>query len=304
VAIEAPPRLNVRAERMRLGDLKLLEVNARYMRHETFAALIANIRRDGALTQSPFAVKEPDGRYLVLSGNHRVKAAVEALGPDHEDTVLLTDEPLNDQQRLAIQLSHNALVGEDDPATLKRLYDALDTIDWREYSGLDDKSLALLAKVEVPQLSEPNLTFQPITLVFLPDEVPAAEAAWKEARALVSGHPTWLARMAEYDSFLDSLDTAGKAHDVKNIATALGLVLAVFNRHLPELQAGYLDDDLEPTRKGWAPLSSVVGTVDIPVAAAATIGKAIQQMIDRSEVTERNRWQALEYLAAEYLAGV
>ncbi len=58
--------------------LDLLSENARFMRHETFRRLVENVKRDGALSSLPFCWRKPDGRYLVLSGNHRVMAAREA----------------------------------------------------------------------------------------------------------------------------------------------------------------------------------------------------------------------------------
>lgn len=59
-------------------EIKLLNLNARYMRHEEFKQLVDNIRRDGQLTSTPFLCREPNGKYLCLSGNHRTKAAIEA----------------------------------------------------------------------------------------------------------------------------------------------------------------------------------------------------------------------------------
>jgi hypothetical protein len=70
--------------------IKLLDLNARYMRHETFARLVDNIRADGGLhgdtplawrlhddaTQQPILDAEGQPIYEVLSGNHRVKASV------------------------------------------------------------------------------------------------------------------------------------------------------------------------------------------------------------------------------------
>ena len=58
-------------------ELKLLKLNARYMRHEEYQRLVANIKRDGQLTSAPFACKDGD-KYLVLSGNHRTQAAIAA----------------------------------------------------------------------------------------------------------------------------------------------------------------------------------------------------------------------------------
>lgn len=58
--------------------LKLLEMNARFMRHEEFQRLVANVKKDGQLTSAPFAARNADGTYEVLSGNHRVQAAIAA----------------------------------------------------------------------------------------------------------------------------------------------------------------------------------------------------------------------------------
>ena len=59
-------------------QIKLLEVNARFMKAEEFRKLIENVKRDGCLTQLPFCCKNEKGELVVLSGNHRVQAAIEA----------------------------------------------------------------------------------------------------------------------------------------------------------------------------------------------------------------------------------
>ncbi|MFE7277922.1 hypothetical protein [Streptomyces sp. NPDC057623] len=45
---------------------------------------------------------------------------------------------------IAPQLSRNAIAGQDDPAILKELYDELESVEWRQCTGLDDKALDLL----------------------------------------------------------------------------------------------------------------------------------------------------------------
>ncbi len=163
------------------------------MPHEQFVRLVENLERDGALTSVPFAWKSR-GKYLVLSGNHRVKAAIEA-GIEHA-FVMLCDDPMPKDRRVALQLAHNAIAGEDDIATLKALYDGVEDIDWRVYAGLDDKTLELLDKVEPGSLSEANLDFQTVTLTFLPTEQARAEEAWEAARTELQGSTAaWLARL-------------------------------------------------------------------------------------------------------------
>jgi hypothetical protein len=293
--------MNTFMRRMRLADLELLELNARYMRHETFATLVENVKRDGALTSVPFAHLRPDGRYRVLSGNHRTKAALEA-GIEEAD-VMLTDDVLSEQECIAIQLSHNALTGEDDPTTLARLYELISDIDLRKYSGLDDKTLELMAEVSVASLSEANLSFQSIQVVFLPHELEEARKTWESAKAMLKGTSgAWLNRWAEYDGFLDTLQTVRESYGVNNTATALMVLLRLFERHAQELSAGW---EKEPEgRDRWVPLQTIIGTTRVPVSAAKVIRKAVEKMVNRGDVSRDAQWQVLEFLCAEYLAGL
>jgi hypothetical protein len=295
--------MQTRIERIRLGDLRLLEVNARYFRRETFATLIVNIARDGCLTSVPLAWREPGQEApLVLSGNHRVMAAIEALGADHVADVMVTDDPLTPAQRTAIALSHNAIAGEDDPATLKLLYEAIDDVDWRLYSGLDDKMLELLARIAPAPLQATAVEYLTCTLLLLPEERDRLEASLLAAEEQVqSSTSTYLGRLAEYDRVLDSLDLAGRASGIRNSATALAVVLDVFDAHLTDLSAAW-EPDVDRTR--WIPLATIFGTDEVPPAAARVIQRAIARMVEHDEVSDKARWQSIEFLCADYLAGV
>ncbi|TDB79626.1 hypothetical protein E1182_11980 [Micromonospora sp. KC721] len=276
------------------------------MRKETFDRLVGNVRRDGALTSTPLVWNDTaGGRMVVLSGNHRIMAAREA-GLTAVN-VIVVDQPLSRARQVALQLSHNAIEGEDDPATLKQLYEELDDVDWRAYSGLDDKQLDLLAQVDLEGLSEANLDFAAIQLAFLPHELDAARASFDEARKLVQADGRWLARYADYESTLDALATAHSAHNVGNVATALGLILAVFERHLGELRDGVWFDPETAEPIGSAnrlvPIETVVETRTMPADAAAVLARAVNKLVASGEVPADQRWRALELLAADYLAG-
>lgn len=284
------------------NELKLLEVNARRMTHEQYQRLVENIKRDGALTSVPFACLDDDGRYLVLSGNHRTRASRDA--GLTKIAVMVTDDPLDHQRRVAIQLSHNAIAGEDDPTILASLYDELEDVDWRAYAGLDDKALKLLEQVTIGSLSEANLDFTTISIVFLPNEAARVKAAFDVAKKELTAHEWWLARWAEYDQTLDALEVAGASFKIKNVATCLNLVLGIFERHITDLQGGYLDAEGEPLHEGWVPLSTIFGTDRVPAAAAAVLARAVAKMADHAIVTPDAKWRALELWAADALAGV
>lgn len=277
-------------------EIKLLEQNARYMKHEEFNRLVENVRRDGKLTSVPFCCKE-GGDYLCLSGNHRTRAAIEA--GLSEIVCLVTDDPLTEQQKIAIQLSHNAISGQDDPATLKSLYEKILDTDLKKYSGLDDKTLELLDKFDAFSISEANLKFQVLTMVFLPDDLVAAERIIGEAlERSKTADEIWLARFAEYDKWLDAQEIASSAYNVKNVATAVDLILRVFERNMIQLSEAWEDTEDD---KRWVPIESVIGRSKIPAESAKIIKKALDRMVGKEEITVKNLWQGLEYLCADYL---
>jgi len=287
--------VNTTVVKMDLRELELLALNARFLRHEVFTQLVENIRRDGALTSVPFAWLNPEtGKYLVLSGNHRVQAAIAA--GVYEGDVMITDDAISEQQRIAIQLSHNAIAGEDDPAILVQLYEKLDEVDWRAYSGLDDQVLALLEEVQIGSLTEPQLDWQSIEIIFLPEEADRVEKAFEDAKAMVSGDSVYAVRWSEYDRLLDGLSDTGAANDVRNQATALAALLTVYERHRLDLRDGYLDEEGDPKHSGFVPLVSVLGSDRVPAQVAANLNKAIETMVTRGEVDPDKRWEALAIL--------
>jgi len=145
--------------------LKLLPKNAHFMPERTFKQLCDNLRRDGVLTSAPLCA-EVDGETLVLSGNHRVKAAL-AVGLKTIPIILVESE-LSHERLVAIQLSHNALVGEDDPNILQELYASLSVLEQR-YSGLTDVDLGILTDPELKKLSVGMPEHDEVTIAFPPD---------------------------------------------------------------------------------------------------------------------------------------
>lgn len=215
--------------------LLILEDNARYMTHEQYSRLIGNIKRDGQLSSVPFVWKTPKNDLEVLSGNHRVRAAVDAgLKSIH---VMVAEGELTKDQRVAIQLSHNAMVGQDDQVALARLYSSIDDIDLRAYSGLDDGVLSLLADVEVKGISELNLEMRTLLFVFLPHEIEKVKALFDEAMALApSSDEMLLGERSDYDRLLDATANIEKLVGIRNRATALRLILSVFEKYKHELE--------------------------------------------------------------------
>ncbi|MBF0293477.1 MAG: hypothetical protein HQK86_15120 [Nitrospinae bacterium] len=116
-------------------SLKLLDKNARYMENYQYRQLLDNIKKDGHLASTPFCHLTEAREFIVLSGNHRVKAAIDA---GLESIIFLyRDDKISHSDKIAIQLSHNALVGRDDKQILSSLWAEIEDLEAKIYAGLD-----------------------------------------------------------------------------------------------------------------------------------------------------------------------
>jgi hypothetical protein len=170
-----------------------------------------------------------------LSGNHRIQAARDA--GLAEVLLLYTEQALGRAESLAIQLSHNALVGQDDLAILRELYDEIGDLALKGYSGLDDAAFGRMDPPALDPLSDARLEYRLVSIAFLPEEADRAEALFAQVVEKATGDATWVNRRAEYDRLLDALTAAKRTAGVKNTATAFGLLLDIAERHLDEVPA-------------------------------------------------------------------
>lgn len=147
------------------NDCSLLEKNARYMSKEMLERLSENIRQDGFLSQLPFAIKQENGKYLILSGNHRIKAAIRA----KQKRILILyglESDFDKNRRIAVQLSHNAIAGKDDLGILKELYLEIDDIYSKEYTGLIDEMLLRHEPVKLAEIAELDVPLHELRFTF------------------------------------------------------------------------------------------------------------------------------------------
>ena len=205
--------VQTRTVRVKLRDLRLLEKNARYMKDAQFQQLVENLRADGCLTSAPLIY---DGD--VLSGNHRVQAAIEA-GIEEADAIEITST-LTRKQRTAIQLSHNAIVGQDDPSMLHDLYAGLD-LSAKTYSGLTDDDFKGLLEIDTAGLSVGAVTYDELVFLFLPED----EAVFLEALAKVESVKKRPRRLAanykDFDRIFEAIIAVKEKHNIHNSAVAL-----------------------------------------------------------------------------------
>ena len=224
--------------RVRLADLKALDTNARYMTGAQFNSLVAYIKKDGCLTSLPL-VNRQGNQLMIVSGNHRVAAGIKA-GIEESDVIEVTTA-LTRQQFVALQLSHNAIVGKDDPNILKSLYEELD-FGWKEYSGLTDDAFKVedldtsVLRVEAPFYEELHVSFLPGEAAVFNDWLDKIGKSKAAGTRLVGDY-------ADFGRFFGTLLAVKRVSGVHNTAVALRLMAEMAGETIAAKEAAAAEAD-------------------------------------------------------------
>lgn len=111
------------------------EENANIMSESDFNVLCENIGTSG-LSSVPTCYKKDNGRYVMISGHHRLRAC-KRLGYKKLGILYAMETNLSKDEIIAIQLSHNSLHGEDDKWILKSLFAQIKNIDFKKFAHID-----------------------------------------------------------------------------------------------------------------------------------------------------------------------
>lgn len=279
------------------SQLAFLELNARFMTNTVFQNLVSNIRRDRQLASLPLLYQKEEDKYLVLSGNHRLQAAIAA--GEEIFMALYIDHELSESERVAIQLSHNSLEGQDDPAILRELWAKIEDIDLKSYAGLDDMALDEIPEVELPTIKVPGLDYRTIAFIFLPEEASRLQQCYDDALDLASASEIYTIRKAEFERFIQSLSEVEAAYNIKAPSLAFMYILDVFQAHRTDLSEGWKNEMSGSKRK--VPVSSITGTDIISVGEAHNLEKAIQKMKDKKEFPDNGLDGVIGVLINSYI---
>lgn len=130
------------------------EENANEMTKEEYAKLVNNIRMSGGLSSAISAVKKLDGRYLLFSGHHRLRACKD-LSIRQVPCVYADEMDMEEDERIALQLSHNSLHGQDNQGILKRLFAQIHSVDFKNFAHINID--------EIKPISTESVSFTPMT---------------------------------------------------------------------------------------------------------------------------------------------
>ena len=283
-----------------VSELEFLKKNARYLKQEKYQQLSDNISEDGGLTSIPLVAITESGKYEILSGNHRVKAAHQS-GQEHI-LVLCIDEVLPREKKIAIQLSHNALEGKDDPQILKSLYEELVLLDMKKYSGVDEEIFAELEKLKTLSMTGDALKFKAITLMFLPNEIDRIKDVFDKIKEQVASTGAWLVHEEDYDRYLDAMEITKSTYDVKNTALAFTIILDNFEKTFDMMNgiSTRVADEEAKKRKKTVPLIPIFDTYNIPFDLAFKLNKVMEDAISSASIKKDEKYKMLELFIDAY----
>ena len=273
--------------KVHLDELREQDVNARVMPVKMFERLTATIHKDGRLESLPFVALNESGGLEIISGHHRTRAARSA--GVNEIYVIVDTTILSKDKIKAKQLAHNSIQGNDNAQIVKQIYQDIQDADSKLEAFIDSN-----IDIEVPKVKINDITLdvdmKQILVVFLPTQ---AELFEKAAEKIVGDYDElYVAENKVIEPFIKAVKRVSNEYDIRSMGT-------VFTR-MAEITNEYMGEELDEQER--VAVRDLFGTAYIPKEAAETVVEAIKKLESNGDIKKSNKWQALEYFAASYLA--
>jgi hypothetical protein len=212
-------------------DCVPLEKNARYFEKDMLDKLTANVAEDGFLSQLPFGMKRnEDGKYLILSGNHRLKASIKA---KLEYILILYIDEVSKDKQIAYQLSHNALVGKDDMQMLKEIYAEMASIEAREFSGLNGVEFIDVEKISTSAIGDGDIELTEMKFLFVESRKNEVNTVLSELEKQDTKDYTGIV-YGSFEEFIKTLTEVKKVYGIKSNTVAFGRMIDICHEKLAE----------------------------------------------------------------------
>ena len=224
-------------------DINLIDeadMNANEMTGEDFAQLCDNIGKSG-LSSVPSCYKKENGRFVMISGHHRLRACKKL----HYKTIGILyclESELSKDEIIAIQLSHNSLHGHDNTGILKKLFEQIQSVDFKQFAHVNIDEIAPVSTdgISVFALKE-NFVF---TVILYPDSFENLDELFGDIREQASKCDALiLANEKENEKLLLKLQAEiGKQYNIKSPSIMFAKLLELGKERLMEIRK---EDDLD-----------------------------------------------------------
>lgn len=221
-------------EKVNINLIDEADMNANEMTGEDFAQLCDNIGKSG-LSSVPSCYKKENGRFVMISGHHRLRAC-KKLHYKNIGILYCLESELSKDEIIAIQLSHNSLHGHDNTSILKKLFEQIQSVDFKQFAhvNVDEIPPVNTEGISVFALKE-NFVF---TVVLYPDSFDSLDELFGDIREQASKSDALiLANEKENERLLLQLQTEiGKQYDIKSPSISFAKLLELANERLKEIR--------------------------------------------------------------------
>lgn len=228
-------------EKVDINLLDEIELNANEMSGEDFAQLVDNIEKSG-LSSVPACIKKPNGRFVVISGNHRLRACKKL----HHKTIGILyclESDITQDEIIAIELSHNSLHGKANQSILKKLFESIQSIDFKKFAhiSIDEVKPVGTEGIDVFAMKE-NFIF---TVILYPNTFDVLDELLGDVREQArKSDCIILASQEDNEKFLLKLQQKiGTQFGIKSPAITFAKILELANERLTELNKNQYDLD-------------------------------------------------------------
>lgn len=218
-------------------DINLIdeaELNANEMNGEDFATLCDNIGKSG-LSSVPCCYKKDNGRFVMISGHHRLRACKKL----HYKTIGILyceENELSRDEIIAIQLSHNSLHGQDNQSILKKLFEQIQSIDFKKFAhiNIDEVTSISTDGIDIYAMKE-NFVF---SIILYPNSFGCLDELFEDVREQAKKSDTIiLANQEENEmAFLKLQQEIGKQYNIKSPSTTFAKLLELASERLIEIK--------------------------------------------------------------------
>ena len=217
-------------------DISLIdeaEMNANEMTGEDFATLCDNIGKSG-LSSVPCCYKKDNGRYVMISGHHRLRAC-KKLHYKKLGILYCEESELSQDEIIAIQLSHNSLHGQDNTSILKKLFEQIKSVDFKKFAHVNIDEIAPVSTegLSIYAMKE-NFVF---SIILYPDSFPNLEELYGDIREQAKKSDALILADQTNEELLMKLQSEiGKEYDIKSPAITFAKLLELAKERLTEIQ--------------------------------------------------------------------
>lgn len=218
-------------------DISLIDeadMNANEMTGEDFATLCDNIGKSG-LSSVPCCYKKGNGRFVMIIGHHRLRACKKL----HYKTIGILyceESELSKDEIIAIQLSHNSLHGQDNRSILKKLFEQIQSVDFKKFAHINIEEVNPINTdgIDIFALKE-NFVF---SIILYPNSFDSLDELFGDIREQAKKSDTViLANQEENEmAFLKLQQEIGKEYNIKSPSTTFAKLLELAGERLKEIR--------------------------------------------------------------------